>query len=303
MGINNIPPKHCSYSCVYCQVGRTTQMQIQRQDFYGCQEVYDEVAEKVKQARQEEVKIDYLAFVPDGEPTLDVNLGKHIERLKPLGGKIAVISNASLIGQKDVRSDLCKADLVSLKIDAVSEDVWRKIDRPHRSLKLDRILQGITEFSDLYKGELITETMLIGSINDTAKEIEKIACFIEGIKPSKSYISIPIRPPAEKEVKSADEHAINTAYQIFRERNIDTEYLIGYEGSEFAFTGDAEENLFSIMSVHPMREDAVRQLLKRSGKSWLFVEKALAENKLEKISYENEIFYMRKFSRSVSRKP
>ena len=265
LGINNIPPKHCSYSCVYCQVGRTTQMQIQRQDFYGCQEVYDEVAEKVKQARQEEIKIDYLAFVPDGEPTLDINLGKHIEHLKLLGVKIAVISNASLIGQEDVRSDLCRADLVSLKIDAISEDVWRKIDRPYRSLEICRILQGITEFSDLYKGELITETMLIGNINDMAKEIEKIACFIEGIKPSKSYISIPIRPPAEKRIKPSGGQAVNAAYRIFKEKNIDVECLLGYEGNDFDRTGDAEQDLLGIISVHPMREDALEVFLQRAG--------------------------------------
>ena len=275
-------------------------MQIRRQNFYDPHKVYEEVALKVKKAQQEGIKIDYLAFVPDGEPTLDVNLGKQIELLKPLGIKIAVISNASLIGQKDVQSDLCKSDLISLKIDSVSEDIWHKIDRPHKSLELGETLQGISEFSDLYEGDLITETMLIGGMNDTKEEAQKIADFISGMKSAKSYISTPIRPPAEREVKSADEHAINIAYQIFMERNINTECLIGYEGNEFAFTGDAEENLFSIMSVHPMREEAVCQFLRRAGEEWLFIEKAIAENKIEKIEYENEIFYMRKFSRLAS---
>ena len=302
LGINNIPPKHCSYSCVYCQVGRTSHMQTQRQAFYDPKEVYGEVAEKVRKLQQEGIKIDYLAFVPDGEPALDVNLGKQIELLKPLGVRIAVISNASLIWQKEVQDDLCKADLISLKIDAVSEDIWRRIDRPHKSLQLGRILQGISGFSNLYKGDLITETMLIRDINDTSEEAEKTARFIAEIKSLKSYISTPIRPPSEKEIKSADEHAINTAYQIFRGKNINVECLIGYEGNEFAFTGDAEENLFSIMSVHPMREEAVRQFLKRSGKDWSFVEKSVDENKLKKIEYGNEIFYMRKFSKSGSRK-
>ena len=156
MGINNIPPKNCTYSCIYCQLGRTKGMQINRKQFYKVDEIVDNVKELVKRAKEKNEPINYLTFVPDGEPTLDINLGKEIESLRNLGIKIAVISNSSLIWQEDVRNELYKADWVSLKVDAVSEKVWHDIDRPHGLLNLEKILDGITEFSRNFKGELAT---------------------------------------------------------------------------------------------------------------------------------------------------
>jgi len=294
LGINNIPPKICSYSCIYCQLGRTLNMQAERKVFYMPDELLKSVKKKVKDAKNKGESIDYLTFVPDGEPTLDINLGKVIKLFRPLGIKIAVISNASLIWQKDVRDDLYKADWVSLKIDAVSEDVWRKIDRPHRFLQQDKILEGIAEFSRIFTGKLATETMLIQKVNDSGQEAGKIADFIGGLKNVKSYLSIPTRPPAEKWVKSADEHAVNRAYQVFKEKSIDTEYLIGYEGNAFAFTGNLEEDLLSITSVHPMRKEAVDEFLKKANGNWTIIDKLITENKLVKTEYKDNRFYMRK---------
>ena len=294
LGINNIPPKICTYSCVYCQIGRTLNMQVARKAFYKPEEILKAVEKKVKDARDKGESIDYLTFVPDGEPTLDINLGKEIELFKLLGIKIAVISNSSLIWQEDIRDDLSKADWVSLKIDAVSEDIWRRIDRPHKSLQLDKILQGIIEFSRTFKGELATETMLIQGINDSRDEIAETANFIAKLKNAKSYISIPTRPPAENRVKSSTEDTINTAYQIFKNKSIDVEYLIGYEGNAFAFTGNVEKDLLSITSVHPMREEAVDEFLKKAKTDWSIIKKLVDKNKLVEVEYQSKKFYMRK---------
>ena len=102
---------------------------------------------------------DYLTFVPDGEPTLDINLGRELEAIGRFGFKTAVITNASLLWRDDVREALQHADLVSVKIDAFQEDVWRKINRPHRRLRMEHILNGILTFARSYHGELITETI------------------------------------------------------------------------------------------------------------------------------------------------
>ena len=133
VGINHIPPKICTYSCVYCQLGRTISMQSERREFYSPEKVSREVETQVDKALNRNEHINYLTFVPDGEPTLDINLGREIELLKPLGIKIAVISNASLMWREDVRSDLLEADWVSMKVDAVTETLWRRVNRPPRS--------------------------------------------------------------------------------------------------------------------------------------------------------------------------
>ena len=130
LGINNIPPKVCTYACVYCQVGKTTRKQVDRTRFYAPEEIYTQVRRKVEKAQHQGESVDYLTFVPDGEPTLDVNLGNEIDILKSLGIKIAVITNGGLVWRKDVREDLAKADWVSFKIDSTSEKTWRRSQSP-----------------------------------------------------------------------------------------------------------------------------------------------------------------------------
>ena len=294
LGINNIPPKICTYSCIYCQLGRTNNQIVQREAFYKPKEINHAVKDKIKEARGRGETIDYLTFVPDGEPTLDINLRKEIEKLKKLNIRVAVITNGSLLWKKDVQDDLSKADCVSLKIDTVNEKNWKKINRPHRLLKIGEVLSGLNEFSQNFQGELITETMLIKNTNDNTQELEKIADFIEGLIPKKSYISIPIRPPTEKWVTPAAEFDINMAYQVLKERGIDAEFLTGYEGNAFAYTGNVEEDLLSITCVHPMREEGVNNFLSKAKAGWSIIEKMIKEDKLVEVGYKGNKFYMRK---------
>lgn len=296
LGINNIPAKFCTYSCIYCQVGVTTGKEVERREFHRPEEILRDVREKVEKTRGAGEFIDYLTFVPDGEPTLDVNLGHEIGMLRPLDIKIAVITNSSLIWRKDVRDELMKADWVSLKVDSIREEVWRRINRPHRTLKLPSILDGMLEFARTYKGELVTETMLVKGVNDGVDLMEETAGFLAKLKPSKAYISIPTRPPAEKWVHPPEEGFINKAYHIFSQRTGSVEYLIGYEGNAFAFTGDVEDDLLSITAVHPMREEAVRELLARANAGWDVVEKLIGEDKIVRVEYEGNRFYMRRMA-------
>ncbi len=298
LGINNIPAKVCSYGCVYCQVGRTNSMQITRQAFYDPEEMFEEVREKVEKTRAAGENIDYLSFVPDGEATLDINLGRLIDLLKPLGIKIAVITNGSLIDDAQVRADLKKADLVSLKVDAVLERAWRLADRPQGRLRLPAILDGMLEFAKEYKGKLITETLLIYRTNDYEKDLEAVADFLVRLEPATAYISIPTRPPTEDWVREPTEDTINLAYQIFSRKLKNVECLLGSEGDAFAFTGDVEEDILSITSVHPMRESAVRDLLARAGADWSVVAKMLTDDQLVEITHDNEKFFLRKLEKT-----
>lgn len=294
LGVNNIPPKICTYACVYCQLGRTIKMRVERRAFYEPGEVLRAVRAKVEKAREAGEAIDYLTFVPDGEPTLDVNLGHEIELLKPLEIKIAVITNSSLLWREDVREDLMSADWVSLKVDATREKVWRKIDRPHGTLRLAPILDGMLEFANVYAGELVTETMLVAGVNDGDEHVGEIAGFLARLEPTSAYLSIPTRPPAEKWVRAPGEQAVNRAYQTLNESVAHVEYLIGYEGNAFAFTGNVEDDLLSITAVHPMREEAVSEFLARAGADWAVVHRLVAEGQLIEAEYEGHKFYVRK---------
>ncbi|MBW1994823.1 MAG: radical SAM protein [Deltaproteobacteria bacterium] len=297
LGINNIPAKVCSYACVYCQLGKTLNNQVERTPFYKVDDLIASAKMRIDAAKEKNETIDYLAFVPDGEPILDSNLGGEIEALRKFGIKIAVISNASLIWRKNVRKDLCRADWVSLKVDAAAEHVWHKVNRANKSLKLDDIQKGMIDFKSEFQGFYATETMLAEGVNDSKEELEKIAAFLQKIEPTKSYISIPTRPPAEEWVKAPKEDVLTMAHQIFADHGIDTELIIGYEGDDFAFTGNAKSDLLSITSVHPMRKEAVEAFLERADNNWDIVTDLIDKGKLLELEYDNHLYYARKLSR------
>jgi wyosine [tRNA(Phe)-imidazoG37] synthetase (radical SAM superfamily) len=301
LGINHIPPKTCTYACAYCQLGRTLKMQVVRQAFYQPEEILHAVRDQIAGAMDAGEAIDYLAFVPDGEPTLDICLGQEIELLKQLNLPVAVITNASLLWQQDVRQDLMAADWVSLKVDAAAEETWRRIDRPHGSLKLASILEGMHEFAKLYDGELVTETMLVAGVNDGENPLKEIADYLAHLRPDRAYLSVPTRPPAEDWAQSPDEQILNRAYHIFREKMDQVEYLIGYEGNAFAFTGDVEEDLLGITAVHPMREDAVSDYLERAEVGWPVVNRLVAQGELVEVEHGGHTFYVRRLDNPRTR--
>ena len=294
LGINTIPAKICSYNCVYCQLGRTLGKKIERVPFYKPQEISYEAKAKVEKTLEFRHKIDYLTFVADGEPTLDLNLGREIEILRPLGFDIAVITNGSLISREDVRKELAKADLVSLKVDCTREEVWRRMNRPQPTLQLPTILEGMLEFALSFKGELVTETMLVRGLNDKSDQFREVAVFLEQLQPVKAYLSVPTRPPAEKWVVPPHEAVLNQAYQIFFEHLDRVECLTGHEITDFSFTGDPTEDILSITAVHPMRHEALEKVLQQRGADFSMVNRLLEQGKLLKLHYRGQTFYMRK---------
>lgn len=297
LGINNIPPKTCSYGCVYCQVGRTTRMLIRRQAFFAPELILQEVREKVQRLTAAGGRLDFLTFVPDGEPTLDVNLGPSIRLLKSLGYPVGVISNASLMADPGVHDDLAAADWVSLKVDAVADGVWRRIDRPHGKLQLTSILEGIRTFSRVFEGRLVTETMLVAGLNDDHKNLRGVARFLATVGPSMAYLAVPTRPPAEDWVRPPDEETLHQAYRVFKADLPAVELLVAFEGADFNATDEAGAELLAITAVHPMREDAALAFLEKAGKSAATLENLLQRGLLTRLFYRDEWFYLRRFSR------
>jgi wyosine [tRNA(Phe)-imidazoG37] synthetase (radical SAM superfamily) len=297
LGINNIPYKICTYSCIYCQIGKAIKMLDTRQEFYKPDELVKEVKIVLRNLKDNSVYPDYITLVPDGEPTLDIHLGKLIEKLKTTNIPVAVITNASLMNLSDVQNELFKADYISVKIDTVDQVTWRKINKPYKSLELECILSGIISFKKNFKGKLTTETMLIKGVNDTLNEFIDLADYINTLGPDIAYLAIPTRPPAFKTAIPVDERKINEAYHIFSKKLATVEFLTGYEGNAFSSTGNLKEDIMSITAVHPMREDAIEELLKRNNASFNLVHELLEENLIRRTSFHGKNYYIRKFSK------
>ncbi|MEJ2215288.1 MAG: radical SAM protein [Gemmatimonadota bacterium] len=293
LGINHIPAKVCTYSCTYCQVGRTNRLRTARCPFLGVPAVVEAVEEKVEAARKSGEPVDYLTFVPDGEPTLDAGLGSMIEALRPLGIPIAVVTNGSLLDRTDVREELTGADWVSLKVDTVDEETWRRVNRPHRRLRLASIFDGMQEFAAGFDGRLVTETMLLAGLNDSETELRAAASFIGTLKPATAYVAVPTRPPSEPWVRPATPDSITRAYEVFRALAGRVELLVGYEGDTFATTGDPTEDLLAITAVHPMREQAVARLLRRAGAPPSVVAELVRRGELVEVAYGGHRYVVR----------
>ena len=293
MGINNVTTKSCSYTCVYCQVGETTEKFIEPRKFFTPQQILDAVTARLQQAEDAGINVDYLTFVPDGEPTLDSTLGESIQALRELNIPIAVISNATLLSRCEVRSALFAADLVSLKVDSVDEAIWRRINLPHRNLQLDTILQGIRQFAAEYAGQLITDTMLISGLNDNEQSLCGTADYIASISPDTAYLAVPTRPTTVKGIEGVDELGLLMAHQVFSDRIEKVELLAGPETGEFAHSGNARDDLLAITAVHPMREDGVREWLVKDEASWTLVEQMIAGGEIKMLEYGGSNFYLR----------
>jgi len=272
-------------------------MDNQRREYYKPEEVVEAVREKVNNVRKAGEQIDFLTYVPDGESTLDIHLGEEVHQLKELGIPQAIITNSSLIDREDVRRDLMELDLVSVKVDSVLRDTWKKINKPHSGLNLDHILEGLRTFARDYRGKLITETMLIDGVNDTHESIERTAEFISRLEPHTAYISIPTRPPARVDVKPAGEEAINHAFQVFSQKIERVEMLLGYEGNAFAHSGNTEQDILAVTAVHPMREDAIQEFLEKDQQDWSLIHKLVREGKLLETEFQGKKFYLRKIAK------
>ncbi len=295
LGINNIiSPKACSYGCIYCQVGKTSRKSIKREAFFKPESIYDNVIQHIKRLSADNYP-DYLTFVSNGEPTLDINLGSSIMLLKETGIPVAVITNASLLIYDSVKEELGQADWVSLKMDAGTDKTWNLINRPVAELNFKKHLKNILLFASSYKGILRTETMLVEGINDSEEELHIIAQLIKKINPGKAYLSVPIRPPAEKSVKPPDPEKLNRAWQIFTAENIKTELLTGFEGSDTGYIGNIYEDILNITAVHPLREDTLLKLLEKDNADYQVVESLINQKLIRQAFYKGKKFYLREY--------
>lgn len=254
LGISPIPKKTCNYSCVYCQLGRTDKMTNTRKEYFPLEVIIQEFKDYLKEIDD----FDVVSIVGEGEPTLYSRLGELIDQIKTIVDKpVAVITNSALLYEKDVQEALMKADIVLPSLDAYNEEVYKKVDRPFGKLDFNRELNGLIEFSKLYKGELWLEVMLVKNMNSSRKDIDEFKKIIDKINHDRVYINTPVRPPAESFVQVADSDEIN--YAVEKLNGISIDKLTS--GSFFSEIPDNYEAILNIIRRHPMTQFEVQSLL------------------------------------------
>lgn len=152
-------------------------------------------------------------------------------------------------------------------------------------------------FASSYRGILATETLMVEGVNDGAGLLQKNASLISILKPARAYLSIPTRPPAMRSVKKPDEAAINRAYQIYSGAGLQCEMLLGFEGSDTGFTGDARADILNMSAVHPIREETMGEILRKNRAESSLPDQLVRENEIREVLYQDKKFWIRNFTK------
>jgi wyosine [tRNA(Phe)-imidazoG37] synthetase (radical SAM superfamily) len=196
LGVDLVPHKVCTYNCIYCQIGETTQKTLIRKEYVPANEILNEIGTFLREGSS---LVDYLSLGGSGEPTLHSEIGRIIEGIKAITSiPVAVITNGALLYDQGVREDLLRADVILPSMDAVSPDIFEKINRPYPGFSIERMIEGLVEFRKAFKGQMWLEILFCKGVNDKPEELKKMKEVIERIKPDFIHLNTVVRPPSEK---------------------------------------------------------------------------------------------------------
>jgi len=195
LGVDLVPPKVCTYDCVYCQVGKTTEKTLQRKEYVSTEEVLEEVRSFLSKG---EASIDHFSLSGSGEPTLHSKIGLVIKGIKEMSSvPVAVLTNGSLLYSDEVRDDLLQADIILPSLDAVSKNVFARINRPHKGISVEKVIEGLVEFRKVYQGQIWLEILFCKGINNGKNELHQMKGAIDRIQPDRIHVNTVVRPPTE----------------------------------------------------------------------------------------------------------
>ncbi|MBM3245944.1 MAG: radical SAM protein [Candidatus Omnitrophica bacterium] len=219
LGISLLPYKLCNFDCVYCQLGPTKSMTGPKKEYFPVEEIIDELRSWLVNNADKLQGLDYVTISGAGEPTLNTNIKEAIRRIKEIGGRpVAVITNASYLHDASVRQALLEADLIVPSLDAVTQKVFERINRPEPGIKIEDIISGLIELRKEFRGKIWLEVMLAAGINDDLRQIKKMKEIIEQVRPDKVQLNSPVRTTAESGVLCVERSKLEKIKEILGEK-------------------------------------------------------------------------------------
>lgn len=248
LGVDLVPYKVCSYDCVYCQLGRTTEKTIHRKEYVPVGEVLTEIESKLKTGNDPA----YISLAGSGEPTLNSEIGPLVRGIKKITDiPVAVLTNGSLLWIEEVRQGLMGADLIMPSLDAGGSEAFRKVNRPHPDIEFERMVEGLISFGREFPGEIWLEILLVGGVTDSLAEVGRIAGLAEKIAPRKIQLNTVYRPPAEGSARAVSDDVMREIQALF---SGDVEIISPAVGGDSpGRTGDenVEKDILNMISRRP----------------------------------------------------
>jgi wyosine [tRNA(Phe)-imidazoG37] synthetase (radical SAM superfamily) len=287
LGIDIIPAKTCSLDCIYCQLGPTTKKTLQRKEYIS----WKKILSQIKDDLNSELRVDYITFSGSGEPTLNSALGKLITEIKKITSiPVAVLTNSSLLSRKSVREALREADVVVPSLDAATQEVFNNINRPHPSLKTEKIIAGLKKFRQEFKGSIWLEVMLVKSINDSPSHIQKLKEVIEEIKPEKVQLNTVVRPPSEEFARPLSSKELEKIKEALGEN---CEIIAEFEKKiQIPQAENLEEAILSMIQRRPLTlSDISTSLGKHKNEIRKYLGFLLKKGKIKLVIHKNIKYY------------
>jgi len=285
LGVDIVPFKTCTYDCIYCQLGRTTNRTVERKQWVPIDLVVDELQANLKS------KPDYITLSGSGEPTLSLGLGELISRIKDVTEiPVAVLTNGSLLWLPEIRKSLKHADLVIPSLDAGSSRIFQYINRPHSDISFSNMLEGLVRFRAEYTGHYWLEVFILAGINTTEKEITALKTRVSAIGPDKVQVNTVTRPPAEGFAEPVPKKQLITiAKQLHENAEVIADYSNVHKQQDFFAR---REDVFTLLQRRPCSvEDIASGLGLHRNEVVKYVEELSSEGKIEAKPQHEKTYY------------
>ncbi len=290
LGVDLVPKKVCSLDCVYCEVGKTTKLTIERKEYVP----YDKIIEELSHYFENNPDPDFVTFSGSGEPTLNIRIGdviKFIKENKP-DIPIAVLTNGTLLYDKQVRDELKFADIVLPSLDAATEGVFKKINHPPTALTLNKYLQGLIEFRKEFVGKIWLEILILPGYNDSDNELTELRKIILQINPDSVQINTLDRPGTEANLCGATKAELRRVVDFLNLDNVEIIAAAPQRKNIQSYRSDAETAILETIARRPCTLDDLVQIL---GMHRSEINKYLdvldSEDKIEAVQQSRGFFY------------
>ena len=285
LGVDLVPFKTCSYDCIYCQLGRTTNKTIKRKEWVPIDVVTEQLKAKLSS------KPDYITLSGSGEPTLFSRLEELISRIKGVTDiPVAVLTNGSLLWLPEVRRALKTADMVVPSLDAGSSEVFQYVNRPHSDITFSEMLDGLVKFRSEYTGKYWLEVFLIAGVTTTEKEIKNLTNCIKLIGPDKVQVNTVTRPPAEVFAESVPLKQLQAITEkLYDKAEVIADYSDVHKQQDFSAR---REDVLTLLQRRPCSvEDIAAGLGLHQNEVVKYVEELSSASKIEAKLQNQQLYY------------
>ena len=290
LGVDLVPRKVCSLDCVYCEVGKTTKLTLERKEYI----LYEKVVNELTHYFAHHPDPDYITFSGSGEPTLNSRIGdvlSFIKQSKP-AIPIAVLTNGTLLFDPEVRKELSQADLVLPSLDAATVSVFQKRNRPAAGLDMETYSQGLIDFRKEFKGKIWLEIFILPGYNFEENELKKLKKMIVRIDPDTIQLNSLDRPCTGTDLYPADRKELEKIAQVWKFKNLEIISAASHRKTVQSYRSDAETAIFETISRRPCTiEDLMKILGIHINEINKYLDVLEAENKIESVRQKRGVFY------------